>query len=140
MKYFFKTVLLIDDNEIDNILHEILITKGNFAEQIIVKFSSDDALDFLKDEAIEKNQIPDLIFLDIRMPLSDGFQFLEAYQNLPAVILNHTKIVMLTSSLDDKDHARTIENKFVQFLLSKPLTIDGLEDLKKKLNTHKLQD
>src|ERR1017187_9121160 len=102
MKYFFKTVLLIDDNEIDNILHETLIIKGNFAEKIIVKFSSDDSLDFPRNEAIPNNQIPDLIFLDIRMPLGNGFEFLEAYQNLPAVILNHTKIVMLTSAMDDK--------------------------------------
>src|ERR1017187_6006971 len=98
MKYFFKTVLLIDDNEIDNILHETLIINGNFAEKIIVKFSSEDALDFLRNDAIAKNLIPDLIFLDIRMPLGNGFEFLETYQNLSSEILNHTKIVMLTSS------------------------------------------
>jgi CheY-like chemotaxis protein len=133
MSYFLKTVLLIDDNEIDNLLSEKLIRRYNFAETIIVRQSAEEALIFLKINALVNNQIPDLIFLDIRMPLGDGFQFLEAYKELSDEIINRTKIVMLTSSLDDTDHEHAIENKFVQFLLNKPLTFEALEDLKKKL-------
>jgi|ERR1035437_3643033 CheY-like chemotaxis protein len=133
MNYFLETVLLIDDSEIDNLLNEYLIRKCYFAKTIFVKQSAEEAIIFLKINALVNNQIPDLIFLDIRMPLGDGFQFLEAYQNLADEILNKTKIVMLTSSLDDEDHAQAIENKFVQFLLNKPLTIEALEDLKKRI-------
>jgi CheY-like chemotaxis protein len=132
MNYFLKTVLLIDDNEIDNLLSEKLIRKTDFAETIIVRQCAEDAFDFLKNDAIANDQIPDLIFLDIRMPLGDGFYFLDVFRELPVMIKNKTKIVMLTSSLDDADHAQALENEFVKFFLGKPLTFDSLEDLKKK--------
>ena len=133
MKFFIKTVLLVDDYEIDNIIHEKLIQASNFAENIIVRQSGDDAIDFLNNEAVKNNQIPDLIFLDIRMHLGDGFEFLEKYSELPNEILIKTKIVMLTSSLDDRDYERALKNRFVKFLLTKPLSFDVLDDLRGKL-------
>ena len=133
MSSFLKTVLLVDDYEIDNIIHEKLIQANNFAENIIVRQSGDDAIDFLNNEAVKNNQIPDLIFLDIRMHLGDGFEFLEKYPELPEEILIKTKIVMLTSSLDDRDHERALKNRFVKLLLIKPLSFVQLEDLKTRL-------
>jgi len=131
MNYFFKTVLLIDDNEIDNIIDKMIIVKNKFAETIIVKQSSEEAIDFLRNDSVATNQIPDLIFLDIRMPMMDCFEFLEIYKDLPKEIIEKTKIVVLTSSLDDKDYAQAMENRFVKFLLNKPLSFEALENLRR---------
>jgi CheY-like chemotaxis protein len=125
--------MLIDDDETDQMINELLITASNFADKRIIKFSSSSALSFLKNEAIEKNQVPDLIFLDIRMSLADGFEFLEEYKHLPEPIVGTTKIVMLTSSIDGTDVSRANANKFVQFLINKPLTLEKLADLKTKI-------
>lgn len=125
--------MLIDDDETDQMINELLITASNFADKRIIKFSSSSALNFLKFEAIANNQIPDLIFLDVRMPLADGFEFLEEYKNLPNLIIDKTKVVMLTSSIDGYDVSRANENKFVKCLINKPLTLEKLTDLKAKI-------
>ena len=125
--------MLIDDDETDQIINELLITASNFAERRIIKFSSDEALNFLKHEAIAREQIPDLIFLDIKMPLADGFEFLEHYKHLPNMIIDKAKVVMLTSSIDGVDKKRADENIFVKHFISKPLTLEKLTDLKKIL-------
>lgn len=133
VNYVFKTALLIDDNDIDNIINKMIIVKCKFAKTIIAKESSEEAIDFLRNDAIAKNQIPDIIFLDIRMPLMNCFEFLEMYKDLPKEILDKSSIVVLTSSLDDKDYAEAIENRFVKFLLNKPLTFESLEYLERIL-------
>jgi len=125
--------MLIDDDETDQIINELLITASNFADKRIIKFSSEAALNFLKHEAVENDQVPDIIFLDIRMPLADGFQFLEEYKHLPEVIIGKAKVVMLSSSIDDSDMKRANENKFVKYFLNKPLTLEKLADLKAKI-------
>lgn len=135
MNYFFETVMLIDDDETDQMINELLITASCFAERRIIKFSAPSAISFLIHDAIPKNQIPDIIFLDIRMPLDDGFEFLKEYKLLSEKITGKTKIVMLTSSIDEGDLMKANENKFVNCLIPKPLTLEKLYDLRASLQT-----
>ena len=73
----FENVLLIDDNEINNVMHERLIEIAGFGEKIVVMPSGVDALTYLKNEVVnDLSKVPDIIFLDIRMPIIDGFGFL----------------------------------------------------------------
>jgi len=133
MNYFLKTVLLIDDNDIDNILNTKVIQANCFAANVIAKQSADEALEFLFNEFKINKKIPELIFLDIRMPIADGFDFLESFETFHESLKSKTKIIMLTSSLDDEDIKKANENRLVTLLLNKPLTFEALEDLKKKL-------
>ena len=78
MAMCFKTCLLIDDNYIDNFVTRKIIESSNFAESIIVVRSATEAINSLRDGLVK----PDVIFLDVRMPLMSGFEFLEEYDKI----------------------------------------------------------
>jgi CheY-like chemotaxis protein len=79
---------------------------------------------------------PDVIFLDLNMPESDGFSFLQSFIALPEKIKTKSKIVVLTSSnsLKDREQAFSFEN-VIQFI-TKPLKQSDIEELKRLINTN----
>src|SRR6185295_7058648 len=79
----YKKVMVIDDNEIDRYIAERYIKKYGFADEVILKESAKQALQYLKANQHRPEELPNLIFLDIRMPEIDGFGFLEQYRELP---------------------------------------------------------
>ncbi|OYX84078.1 MAG: hypothetical protein B7Y83_09375 [Flavobacteriales bacterium 32-34-25] len=125
-------VLLIDDNEIDNIVNNHVIMKSKIAEKITIKKSAIAALEYLK--GIEGNaiQFPDLIFLDISMPVMDGFGFLEEITKISIPEEKQFSIVMLSSSDNPNDIKRAMSFDVVTDFFTKPLRIGMIEDLFKK--------
>jgi CheY-like chemotaxis protein len=126
----FKLVMLIEDSNIDNFINAKVLELTHFAENVITKLSAMSALKYFNEEAKELSDVPDVIFLDIRMPEMDGFQFLEAFEKLPDFIKSKPKIVMLSSSVDTLDQTRAAENEKVFTYISKPLTKDNLLSIK----------
>ena len=70
-----NSVMLVDDNDTDNFIHKRVIELTGFAKNIIVKNSGKSALEFLESNKSNLDALPDLIFLDINMPIVDGFVF-----------------------------------------------------------------
>jgi CheY-like chemotaxis protein len=120
----YKTCLLIDDNYIDNFITRRILESSHFAEQIIVRQSPAEAIDSLREGSIK----PDVIFLDIRMPVMNGFEFLQEYDAL-LIDKNDTKIFMLSSSLDPMDMKQSLGNKYITQFIHKPLTLKALEEI-----------
>jgi CheY-like chemotaxis protein len=120
----YHTCLLIDDNYIDNFVTRKLLESSHFADNIIVSESPTDAIQLLSSGTVK----PDVIFLDIRMPLMTGFEFLEAYDKL-TIDKTATKIFLLSSSLDPTDIKRSSDNKYITHFIHKPLTHKILEEL-----------
>lgn len=118
-----KQIMLIDDNYIDNYIAKKVIENENVVENITVQESPLEALEYLKNK---ENAFPELIFLDIKMPIMNGFEFLEEFAKLS----NHEKstchIVILSSSNNFMDIEAAENNPFVLKYLSKPLTSANL--------------
>ncbi|RYZ92687.1 MAG: response regulator [Sphingobacteriaceae bacterium] len=120
----FKFCLLIDDNYIDNFVTSRILETAAFAEKIEIYQSATLAIEALSSGKIK----PDVIFLDIRMPLMTGFEFLQEYEKLN-IDKTNIKIFMLSSSLDPTDLRRSSDNKYVTQFIHKPLTFEVLEEI-----------
>ncbi len=129
----FKTVMLIDDNEIDNLINQKIIEASNISEKIYIHSGAKCAIEFLKnvdqlgDSAL--GILPEVIFLDIDMPLMDGFQFLDLFDKLSDKIKNKCKIVMLTSSINPQDVSKSKNYSYVKDYVNKPLTQENVKAL-----------
>lgn len=128
-----RAVMLIDDNEIDNLINQKMIEAANISEHIFMHSGAKSAIEFLKN--IEKvgedarHVLPEVIFLDIDMPLMDGFQFLDEFDKLTEATKEHCKIVMLTSSINPQDVNKSHKYSAVKQYINKPLTQKNLEKL-----------
>lgn len=127
--YKYKTALLIDDNFIDNMINQKILINSDFAENTIVKQSCESAINYLQELVATNESLPEVIFLDIRMPIKTGFDFLVEFQDIQSPDKEKVKIVMLSSSLDPNDHKKVIEFNNVTDFLGKPLTSELLKDI-----------
>jgi len=123
----FRNVLLVDDNEIDNFINERIIASSAFCDQVIVKNSADGALNYLKEIGENDEKIPDIIFLDLNMPVKDGFGFLEDFAKLNESIRKKSRIIVLSSSISPDDINRASTNPYVFKYINKPLSEKYLE-------------
>jgi len=128
----FKNLWVIDDNEIDLYLAQMFIEEASFAEEISLFNSPLKALELLKCLENKPEQLPQFIFLDIRMPVMDGFEFLTEYDKFPDSIKLNCIVIMLSSSLDPNDQRKIENNSLVKQFLSKPLSEETLGRLKKE--------
>ena len=123
-------VMLIDDNETDNFISKRIIEITEFAKRVEVKNSGQHALEYLSEHANDTDQLPSLIFLDINMPVMDGFMFLYEFENLPEPVREKCRVIILSSSDNKRDIDKIINNKSVIQYITKPLTQNVLEEIK----------
>src|SRR6185369_6938242 len=128
----YRTVMLIDDNEIDNLINQKMIEAASITENIYVHTGAKSAVEFLKNMEkldVADKVLPDLIFLDIDMPLMDGFQFLDEFEKLTSFTKKKCQIIMLTSSINPQDFNRSKKYVNVKLYLNKPLTHESITGL-----------
>lgn len=114
-----NTVMVIDDNDIDQLLYQRIIKRSGTIDRVISFSYADEALEYLKQKDCEKI---DVIFLDINMPRMDGFEFLNAATEQLGESFVQSVVVMLTTSLTIEDRERSRKYSIVKAYINKPLT------------------
>ena len=123
-------VMLVDDNDTDNFISKRIIEITQFAKNVEVKNSGKSALDYLKENQDNENLLPNLIFLDINMPIVDGFVFLYEFEKFNDLIKDKCKVIILSSSDNKRDIDKIVNNNHVIKFITKPLTELALEEFK----------
>lgn len=124
-----KSVLLVDDDNSCNFLHRRLLRKSERVEQIAIANDGLEALEYIKECPNSEQACPEVIFLDINMPRMNGWEFLEAYKNLPPEQKKSIVLIMLTSSLNPDDKKRADQYEEVAGLHYKLLNKSKLEEI-----------
>jgi CheY-like chemotaxis protein len=123
-------VLLVDDNDTDNFISKRIIEITGFADRVEVKNSGKSALEFLRENQNNPRNIPGIIFLDINMPIVDGFVFLYEFEKFSELVRNKCKVIILSSSDNKRDIDKIVNNNHVIKFITKPLTEVSLEEVK----------
>lgn len=122
-------ILLVDDDPTTNYINRRLLEKLDIAHKLLVAQDGVEALNLLNEHCPQlAGKCPVLVLLDMKMPVMDGFSFLEAYQQLPAAQQQNILVVMLSTSLHPQDVHRAQELPVAAFL-SKPLTNEKVRHL-----------
>lgn len=121
-----KSIFVIEDDPISSFVIKLAL-KDHIAFQECQEFKNGKAaVDFLL-QSKDKDNRPELILLDINMPIMDGWEFLEKFSDLPYT--ENISIVMLSSSINPEDIQKAQSNKLVKGFLSKPIDNQKLDEI-----------
>ena len=129
----YKRILCIDDDSITLMLCKKVIAKAEFSDEIDTALNGEKALTYLEN-LIEKEKdeiiFPELIFLDLNMPVMNGWEFLDAYlENGYYKTYDNTKVIVLSSTIDPKDIEKSKTYPMVLAFLSKPISTEMLKSI-----------
>lgn len=132
------TILCIDDDPITLMLCKMVIKKASFSNEIITAKNGEEALNYFNrfketntnDQSSKK---PQLIFLDLNMPVMGGWEFLDSFSKVKYSDFNTTKVIILSSTIDPDDLEKAKKYPMVLDFLSKPISKEILEYVKNKI-------
>ncbi|TAH09244.1 MAG: response regulator [Sphingobacteriia bacterium] len=122
-------VCIIDDDEVYQFTVTRTIHTQKLAKKILVFTDGEQAIQFLSDNISTNDNIPDIIFLDINMPIMDGWQFLDEYVKLKPRIGKQITIFMVSSSVDPTDIRRARAIGEISDYIIKPITPEQLKEI-----------
>jgi CheY-like chemotaxis protein len=135
-KKAFNRVLIIDDDYASAYLTRIALQDLDIAEEILTAKNGSEGLEIVKQHCLNKHaakaDCPDLILLDLNMPVMSGFEVVEELHNIGQSNLIHAKIVVLTSSSEPRDMEKMAKFGVNQYL-TKPVTEEKILPLAKSV-------
>lgn len=124
--------LVVDDDEIFIYLIKSVLEKSGYAKDVHIFSSTPEALAWIYTRVDKNEPLPELMIIDIRMPIMSGIELLDKISKLPAGTMKNTGVCMLTSSMAESDKMASMAFPFVFEYLSKPFSREKLRDLVEK--------
>jgi CheY-like chemotaxis protein len=124
----FKNVLLVEDDPITVMVCDRIIRNSDFADDVMTCENGADAIAYIK-QLLSSGTLPELIFLDINMPVMNGWDFLtefEAFDHGSKVL---PRVFVLSSTVDPDDFKKAEKFHRVENVISKPLTKEVLDNI-----------
>lgn len=121
-------ILIIDDDEINNFIASKLIDKMPFKSKVSTCLNGELGINFIK--SCKEEEMPDIIFLDINMPVMNGWEFLDEYEeSVKNTIKKKISINIISSSVYSNDILKSETYNFINKFISKPLSIEKIQTL-----------
>lgn len=118
----FDKVMIIDDSAFDVYITARLMHSNHFSKTVLEYNDGASALAYLQENQHNLENIPQIIFVDIYMPLMDGFEFVEHFKMLSTTVMEKCKVVMVSSTIDERDISRAKLNEAISKFTIKPIT------------------
>jgi CheY-like chemotaxis protein len=122
-----KNVLLVDDDSVSNFISTKTLERMAIADDIHTALNGEQALDLFSGYYRDTNSLPDVILLDLNMPVMDGFDFLKAFKQLDLPTRDSITIIVVSSSMHPDD-IRQAKELGANGYMSKPVTTQGLTE------------
>jgi len=126
---FKSRVFIIDDDPIHQRIAQIMISKHNLFDEYFSYTEAQKALDFLQENKKNEETLPDVILLDLNMPVLDGWDFLDTFETLIKEFKKNIRVFIVSSSVDEKDLLRSKSYVAVKGFISKPLSPDIIRSI-----------
>ncbi len=121
-----KSVCVIDDDEIYRMISKKMIHRAGVFENVTFYKNAQEAL---KNFQTPEFVLPEVILLDINMPLLDGWQFLKSCEDLYPDLYEASDIYIVSSSISESDRERLRKFPYLKGFITKPLTVQKLKNL-----------
>lgn len=120
-----KNFLLVDDDAMFLFLNAKVIELSGIDCMIKTASNGKEAMELVRRDYINSTLLPDIIFIDLTMPVMNGFEFIRAFQAMDLPGKDQTLLVVVTSSLGEGDKAK-VKDLGVNHFITKPLTVEDL--------------
>ena len=124
-----RKIAIIDDDEVFHLIIQKQLEMKSISCDLLKFYNGEGAINFFKENLGENGNLPELVMLDVNMPVKDGWGFLEEFNQLPSEFRKSIKIYMVTSSVIQSDIDRATDHEDVVEFVSKPITNEKLEEI-----------
>ena len=122
-------LVLIDDEAIFHKIVQMTIRNSELSKDATYTFDGEFVLDYLEEKKLDSQSLPDYIFVDLYMPMFDGWDFLNRFECLYKSLQKNIKVYIVTSSINPSDIDRSKHYPFVTTFISKPIKKHVFDDL-----------
>jgi CheY-like chemotaxis protein len=123
-----NNILIIDNDQLLNKINEKVLRAANIAEEVFVTQNGQEAIELLRKRSIRNLRMPDMIILDLHLPVMNGFDFLDEFHKTGFAEKNKIELIVFTSSSNPNDRKKAFE-KGVKHYLSKPYLLRNLAQI-----------